>query len=165
MINTSSSSIRPTSKRETQCVDSTAARTVYENALINKFSMQFLKAKVINTCIWWLIVSSLSKDQVFSSVLVNTSDNSTWLFSSSMSVPCQNLLVLTICFGHVRCENYNSGFFWSHMGYSLLLIIYVIKVRRVSVWPAGDWSKRPVNRQRHIRGRRLNDDVGLFTLY
>ena len=29
-----------------------------------------------------------------------------------------------------------------------------------------DWSKPPsVNWQRHIRGRQLNDDVGLFTVY
>jgi len=32
--------------------------------------------------------------------------------------------------------------------------LYII-IRKVSSWPAGDWSKRPVNRQRHIRGRRL----------
>ena len=44
-----------------------------------------------------------------------------------------------------------------------------IKVRSGDRWPARDWSKPPsVNRQRHIRGRRLNDDVvlrRLFTLH
>ena len=42
--------------------------------------------------------------------------------------------------------------------------LYII-IHKVSSWPAGDWSKRPVNRQRHIRGRRLNDDVRLITVY
>jgi len=37
-----------------------------------------------------------------------------------------------------------------------------IKVPILRFWPARDWSKPPsVNRQRHIRGRRLNDDVVL----
>ena len=43
------------------------------------------------------------------------------------------------------------------------------KVGSGDFWPARDWSKPPsVNRQRHIRGRRLNDDVvlrRLFTLH
>jgi len=44
-----------------------------------------------------------------------------------------------------------------------------MKVRSGDLWPARDWSKpHSVNRQRHIRRRRLNDDVvlrRLFTLH